>query len=159
MRPFSEPISRLLREGNDRMSASCSKTAVPIALAAANAGWTLGQLPTAMFDPLNQCGEWLRVWQRSRTGGTTTLPGAPVITAVKTKDYGLTAWIEWSLARESDVAAELHPVVTWLSCALADVEQQRTACQGMSVNDLVGEPLSREVGVPYSDQEALSLSA
>jgi hypothetical protein len=29
----------------------------------------------------------------------------------------------------------------------------------MSLNDLVGELLSREVGVPYSDQEALSVSA
>jgi hypothetical protein len=33
------------------------------------------------------------------------------------------------------------------------------ARRGMTVNDLVGLLLSREVGVPYSSQEALSLSA
>jgi hypothetical protein len=43
--------------------------------------------------------------------------------------------------------------------ALADAAQEHAARHGMSFNDLVGQLLSREVGVPYSDQETLSLSA
>jgi predicted HicB family RNase H-like nuclease len=42
--------------------------------------------------------------------------------------------------------------------ALADAAQEHAARQGMSVNDLVGLLLSREVGVPYSAQEALPLA-
>jgi predicted HicB family RNase H-like nuclease len=52
-----------------------------------------------------------------------------------------------------------RPVITRLPRALADAAQEHAARQGMSFNDLVGLLLSREVGVPYSDQEALSLSA
>jgi hypothetical protein len=66
-------MSRLLREGNDGTYASCSETTMAIALAAANARWTLDQLRTAaMLDPLDEGGDWLRVWQRSRTDGTRT---------------------------------------------------------------------------------------
>jgi hypothetical protein len=52
-----------------------------------------------------------------------------------------------------------RPVITRLPRALADAAQEHAARQGMSFNDFVGLLLSREVGVPYSDQEALSLSA
>jgi hypothetical protein len=52
-----------------------------------------------------------------------------------------------------------RPVITRLPRALADAAQEHAARQGMSFNDLVGLLLSREVGVPYSDQEGLSLSA
>jgi hypothetical protein len=66
-------MSRLLREGNDGTYASRSETAMAIALVAANARWTLDQLRTAaMVDLLNEGGDWLRVWQRSRTDGTRT---------------------------------------------------------------------------------------
>lgn len=129
-RPFSEPISRLLREGNDGTSARRSTAAVAIALAAANARWTLDQLPTALLPLNQQCGDWLRVWQRSRTGGTRT-------------------------ERRHD--ADRDPVFARLPRALA-AAQQHAARQGMSVNDLVGLLLSREVSVPYSSQEALPLA-
>ena len=50
-----------------------------------------------------------------------------------------------------------RPVFARLPRALADAAQVHAARQGMSINDLVGLLLSREVGVPYSDQEALPL--
>ena len=50
-----------------------------------------------------------------------------------------------------------RPVFARLPRALADAAQQHATRQGMSLNDLVGLLLSREVGVPYSDQEALPL--
>lgn len=52
-----------------------------------------------------------------------------------------------------------RPMITRLPRALADGAQEHAARHGMSFNDLVGVLLSREVGIPYSDQEALSLSA
>jgi hypothetical protein len=51
-----------------------------------------------------------------------------------------------------------RPVFARLPRALADAAQEHAARQGMSINDLVGVLLSREVGVPYSDQEALPLA-
>lgn len=51
-----------------------------------------------------------------------------------------------------------RPVFARLPRALADAAQVHAARQGMSINDLVGLLLSREVGVPYSDQEALPLA-
>jgi hypothetical protein len=89
-----------------------------VAPAAANARSTL--------DQLNQCDDWLRVWQHSRTGGTRP-------------------------ERRHD--ADRDPVFMRLTRALADA-----AHQGMSVNDLAGLLLSREVGVLYSSQEALPLA-
>jgi hypothetical protein len=50
-------------------------------------------------------------------------------------------------------------MITRLPRDLADGAQDHAARHGMSFNDLVGVLLSREVGIPYSDQEALSLSA
>jgi len=52
-----------------------------------------------------------------------------------------------------------RPVIARLPRALADAAQDHARRHGMSFNDLVGELLSREVGVAYSDQEVLSLSA
>ena len=43
--------------------------------------------------------------------------------------------------------------------ALFEALHTEAARQGVTVNDLVGEHLSALVGVPYSSQEALSLSA
>jgi predicted HicB family RNase H-like nuclease len=45
------------------------------------------------------------------------------------------------------------PVTLW------DALHDEAARRGMTVNDLVGEHLAALVGVPYSPQEALSLSA
>ena len=43
--------------------------------------------------------------------------------------------------------------------ALFDALQREAERRGMTCNDLVGEHLAALVGVPYSPQEALSLSA
>ncbi|MBV9651568.1 MAG: hypothetical protein JO296_15720 [Pseudonocardiales bacterium] len=43
--------------------------------------------------------------------------------------------------------------------SLFDALHEEARRRGMTINDIVGEQLAALVGVPYSPQEALSLSA
>jgi hypothetical protein len=78
--------------------------------------------------------------------------------AVLASRFGRTSAVEHKKCGRPS-KGDRRPVFARLPRALADAAQEHATRQGMSLNDLVGELLSREVGVPYSDQEALSLSA
>src|SRR4051812_26138789 len=70
-------MSRLLSHGDlEGRYQSRSEAALAIALAAANARWSLDQLRDALLDPRNAGGDWLRVRQRSRSGTRTERPDA-----------------------------------------------------------------------------------
>jgi DNA-binding transcriptional ArsR family regulator/DNA-binding CsgD family transcriptional regulator len=65
-------MSHLLRHGDlEGRYQSRSEAVMAIALAAANARWSLDQLRDALLDPRNEGGDWLRVRQRSRSGTRT----------------------------------------------------------------------------------------
>jgi hypothetical protein len=143
-RPLSSAeLSELLRDVYGRYQSRSDA----VAPAAANSLWSLDQLREALLDERN---EGAAGYAYAKGPARAPAPSGPELPNVSTDP-------QWAVVPTH--VRELR-AITRLPHALVDAAQENAARQGMSFKRLGGPATQqRGLGVPYSDQEVLSLSA